>query len=803
MRVAVLSIFAFLIVLTFDSVLVPGHVYGNQYSTSTQVMVVNPIDGSHIFNFTTSEWTVGDTFMLNVSVNDVQDLSAWFIRLSWDPTLLDYADLKLPSDHVFAGRSYVPAGPKFPDSSSVFYGLTILEGETFSGSGTLCQLELKIVEAPSPGQTLQCNIAFNDLGNGTLLLDSELQDIPFTVINGQYVYSNPSNPPISPTQKSIIFTGIVQNSQPSAFKVKVDEVIYGTGLQSGDEINVSYDSAEANVLLGTLSAGDKVIVYGTLGTNGVDVSSSQYGIVNLKYVEANHFEKTFSKFEEHTTPTPFNPPPVAGINFQFSFVTSAKLSIAMNMIGDHYAVSRGGTAGILKIAPSSSSGEYSFTISLQLSVNQFSYPWSKTWDQMLDVTLGKTTPIVFDRVAIPAIDIGVASVEVGVTPIITFTPTDFGCIIKSQGPLRFSEDNLTGDALSLHWTSDAPVTVPLIFTSDGATSITGESYIIFTLKVKAMIDVKIKTIIGEQTFDLGEPTLDSVTPIWEMEPKGLELTKFNPYYLLLMKMPSKLLKATIDGLSEAQDETGRIIKLLEYGEHTIEVPKIVNVSDTTRIVFVNWTNGNTENTLTLSITRDTECSPSYKTQFKLTIISGDYGTVNPPSGDYWLDANSSATINVTPFNGCIVKDWMVDGASLNRKDLNLTIEINSPHKVEVSFFDAAPPIAKAGQNRTVSQGENVTLDASDSTDNIGIVSYEWDFGDGTTGAGKTVNHIYEKPGTYNVTLTVKDAAGNYATDSITITVQTTGIPLWIIGGIAAAIAATTAATILILRKKRR
>jgi hypothetical protein len=803
MRVTFLSIFAFLIVLTFGSVLVPGHVYGNPSSSPTQIMVANPIDGSQLFNFTTSEWTVGDTFTLNVSVNNVQDLSAWFIRLSWDPTLLDYVDLKLPSDHVFAGRSYVPAGPKFPDSSSVFYGLTILEETSFSGSGTLCQLKLKIIEAPSPGQTLQCNIVFNDLGNGTLLLDSELQDIAFTAINGQYVYSNPSTTsPPSPTQKSIIFTGIVQNVQPSAFKVKVDEVIYGTGLQSGDEINVSYDNAEANVLLGTLSVGDKVIVYGKLGTNGVDVSSRQYGIVNLKYVEAKHFEKTFSKFEEHTTPTPFNPPPVAGINFQFSFVTSAKLSTAINMIGDYYAVSRGGTPGILRITPSSSSGEYSFTISLQLSVNQFPYQWSKTWDQMLDVTLGKTTPIVFDRVAIPAIDIGVASVEVGVTPILTFTPTDIGCIIKSQAPLMFSEDNLTGDALSLHWTSDASATVPLIFTSDGATSITGDSYIIFTLKLKVKIDAKIKTIIGEQTFDLGEPTLDSVTPIWDLEPRGLELTKFNPYYLLLMKMPSKLLKATIDGLSETQDETGRIIKLLERGEHTIEVPKIVNASDTTRIVFVNWTNGNTENTLTLSITRDIECSPSYKTQFKLTIISGDYGTVNPPSGDYWLDANSSATINVTPFNGCIV-NWVVDGASLNRKGLSLTAEMNSPHKVEVSFLDVTPPIAKAGQNRTVSQGENVTLDASDSTDNIGIVSYECDFGDGTTGTGKTVNHIYEKPGTYKVTLTVKDAAGNYATDSITITVQTTGIPLWIIGGIAAAIAATTAATILILRKKRK
>jgi hypothetical protein len=129
--------------------------------------------------------------------------------------------------------------------------------------------------------------------------------------------------------------------------------------------------------------------------------------------------------------------------------------------------------------------------------------------------------------------------------------------------------------------------------------------------------------------------------------------------------------------------------------------------------------------------------------------------------------------------------------------------MNRPHKIEVLFLDVTPPIAKAGQNRIVSQGESVTLDASGSTDNIGIVSYEWDFGDGTTGIGKTVNHIYEKPGTYKVTLTVKDAAGNYATDSIIITVQSTGIPLWITGGIAIAIVTAIVATVLIIKKKRK
>jgi len=38
-----------------------------------------------------------------------------------------------------------------------------------------------------------------------------------------------------------------------------------------------------------------------------------------------------------------------------------------------------------------------------------------------------------------------------------------------------------------------------------------------------------------------------------------------------------------------------------------------------------------------------------------------------------------------------------------------------------------------------------------------IVSYLWDFGDGTSGSGITVEHIYSKAGNFSVTLTVIDS----------------------------------------------
>jgi PKD repeat protein len=57
-------------------------------------------------------------------------------------------------------------------------------------------------------------------------------------------------------------------------------------------------------------------------------------------------------------------------------------------------------------------------------------------------------------------------------------------------------------------------------------------------------------------------------------------------------------------------------------------------------------------------------------------------------------------------------------------------------------------------------GEEVTFDGSESRPGSSpIASYEWDFDDGTTGSGAIVTHVYDDPGTYQVTLTVTGEDG--------------------------------------------
>jgi PKD repeat protein len=56
--------------------------------------------------------------------------------------------------------------------------------------------------------------------------------------------------------------------------------------------------------------------------------------------------------------------------------------------------------------------------------------------------------------------------------------------------------------------------------------------------------------------------------------------------------------------------------------------------------------------------------------------------------------------------------------------------------------------------------DELLLDASPSTDPDGvIVSYLWDFGDNSSGEGRTVRHSYPAPGSYRVSLTVRDNGG--------------------------------------------
>ena len=65
------------------------------------------------------------------------------------------------------------------------------------------------------------------------------------------------------------------------------------------------------------------------------------------------------------------------------------------------------------------------------------------------------------------------------------------------------------------------------------------------------------------------------------------------------------------------------------------------------------------------------------------------------------------------------------------------------------------------------------MDASDATDNVGVVKWSWTFEeDGRTVVleGPSVEHTFEEPGEYKVTLTLIDEEGNQASESFEVNV---------------------------------
>jgi len=84
-----------------------------------------------------------------------------------------------------------------------------------------------------------------------------------------------------------------------------------------------------------------------------------------------------------------------------------------------------------------------------------------------------------------------------------------------------------------------------------------------------------------------------------------------------------------------------------------------------------------------------------------------------------------------------------------------------------------PPVADAGDDRTVQVDAYVTFDGSRSSDPDGdALSYLWDFGDDETRDVESAGFVFATPGEHSVTLTVTDPLG--ASDSATVTIVVEG-----------------------------
>jgi PKD repeat protein len=156
-----------------------------------------------------------------------------------------------------------------------------------------------------------------------------------------------------------------------------------------------------------------------------------------------------------------------------------------------------------------------------------------------------------------------------------------------------------------------------------------------------------------------------------------------------------------------------------------------------------------------------DASGSYDSDGRIIEYTWNFGDGQTGSGlllshTYQAAGNYTITLSVTD-----------DKNATSEAQTTITVTAPSPtgSNIPPSAIIAVSP--QEGQAPLMAR-----FDALDSTAPSGkLVNFNWEFGDGTSGRGETINHIYTSPGTYTVKLTVTDSHGASAKSQVVLSVR--------------------------------
>jgi len=170
-----------------------------------------------------------------------------------------------------------------------------------------------------------------------------------------------------------------------------------------------------------------------------------------------------------------------------------------------------------------------------------------------------------------------------------------------------------------------------------------------------------------------------------------------------------------------------------------------------------------------------------------TAVAGEDVTIDQ-GDDASLDGSlSTDNVGIVTFTwsfeyegGTIILDGVVPAFSFQEVGefiVRLTVEdgagLIATDELVVTVLDTMVPVPDPGADRSVDQGAAAQLDGSASSDNVGIVRYSWTFVydlQEVTLEGVVASYTFNRPGDYDITLRVWDAANNSAPVTFTLTV---------------------------------
>jgi hypothetical protein len=152
------------------------------------------------------------------------------------------------------------------------------------------------------------------------------------------------------------------------------------------------------------------------------------------------------------------------------------------------------------------------------------------------------------------------------------------------------------------------------------------------------------------------------------------------------------------------------------------------------------------------------------------LSAGLHAAIVNPALNAWYAQNG---LEINDNGGCAPFGMNLDTVSVGGASYVIQREFNNGAALAFdpnTYFGCVPNVILTPTfvvPSAVNQGDTVEFDGSATASTL-VVSkdnYQWNFGDNTTAAGPSVEHVYATGGTYTVTLTVTDRGGNVQTSS--------------------------------------
>ena len=261
----------------------------------------------------------------------------------------------------------------------------------------------------------------------------------------------------------------------------------------------------------------------------------------------------------------------------------------------------------------------------------------------------------------------------------------------------------------------------------------------------------------EYNFTFSNGTLTATLP------NDVDESNLTYQWLISGEVVSESATVDISTLSSSYSGVQAVTLLTTNGSTTYTASAAVDFRDVNvtnnapvAIASANTTSG----TIPLSVTFDASTSSDIEDATLLyawNFGDGTSSTSVTPSKVFTTAGNYIVTLIVT------------DSEGLSTTATLINISATEPNQ------DSSP---SANFTTNVTSGVSdleVIFDASSSSDDNGITSYSWNFGDGATASGKTTTHTYTTDGTYNATLTIVDSSNQLDSFTRTITVTESAV----------------------------